>query len=105
MLNSSFTLVTRPKEISYSGIYIGDVLSVAMAKAERGNAWITVMSHMNVVAVAVLKGISCIIVCEDFDVDEAVISKANLEGISIFKTSLSCFYACMELCSAGESED
>ena len=36
------------------GVYIGDLLSWVMGRAQSGDAWITIMSNRNTVAVAAL---------------------------------------------------
>lgn len=65
--------------------YIGDMLSVVMANAPQGAAWLTVQSNINIVAVAALTGIACIIVVEGMQPEEATIKKAEEQGIPILK--------------------
>lgn len=81
------------------GVYICDLLSWVMAKANKGNAWITVLTHINIVAVALLTEVSCIIVPEDIVVEEASITKASLEGIVILSSSKSAYELA---CEAGK---
>ena len=38
------------------GAYVGDLLSWVMGKAEADNVWVTIMSNLNVIAVASLCG-------------------------------------------------
>ncbi len=40
------------KEVT--GGYVGDLLSHVMAKARKGDIWVTVQAHQNIVAVAVV---------------------------------------------------
>lgn len=68
-----------------------------MGNAKEGNAWITIQSHVNIVAVALLTGSACIIVSEGFEVEEDAISKANEEQISIFTTKKSSYEISIEL--------
>jgi hypothetical protein len=42
--------VAEKREIK--GCYIGDLLSLAMAKVEEDNVWITIQTNLNIVAVA-----------------------------------------------------
>jgi predicted transcriptional regulator len=77
------------KEIT--GYYICDLLSWVMAHSSKGNAWMTIHTHLNVVAVAVLVELSCIIVLEDIQVEEQTLEKANEEGIPILAASLNSF--------------
>ncbi len=69
-----------------TGCYIGDLLSWVMGKASEGDAWITIMSNINIVAVATLTEAACIILCEGVNVDEDVIQKAEAEGVAILKS-------------------
>ena len=86
-------LETRQDTLSkpVTGIYCGDLLSLVMANAQEGNAWITIQSHINVVAVASLVGLAAIIVVEGNTVDLEVIEKADQEGIAIFTTKNSAY--------------
>ena len=78
-----------------TGCYIGDLLSWVMSKADSGNIWITIMTNVNIVAVAALTDVSCIIVCEDAEIDDAAIQKALQQDITIFKSE----YTSYELAS------
>ena len=65
------------------GVYIGDLLSWVMGRAQSGDAWITIMSNINIVAVAALADTACIILAESVSVDEQVITVAKEKGINI----------------------
>ena len=41
-----------------TGCYIGDLLSWVMSKAQSGNIWITIMTNVNIVAVASLTDVA-----------------------------------------------
>lgn len=71
--------------------FVGDLLSVVMGKAEAGTAWITIQSHLNIIAVASLVDVACIIVSEGFVVDENAIEKANEEEIVILTSEKSSY--------------
>lgn len=77
-----------------SGMYACDLLSWVMSHAQRGNAWITVHTHVNIVAVALMAEISCIIVPEGIAVEEATIKRAEMEGLAILSTSLGTYEIC-----------
>ena len=70
------------------GVYIGDLLSWVMGRAKEGDAWITIQGHVNIVAVALLAVVSCIVVCESAEVSEQTIEKANIEDIPILTGKL-----------------
>ena len=70
------------------GVYIGDLLSWVMGRAGEANAWITIMSNINVVAVASLADVSCVILSEGVTLEEDVLSAALNKGINILSTKL-----------------
>lgn len=74
-----------------SGCYIGDMLSVVMSKANEGDVWLTVQTNVNIDAVAVLTGVSCIITVEGMTPDEETIKKAEVQGVTILKSCESAY--------------
>jgi len=80
-----------------SGCYIGDLLSWVMSNAEEGNIWITIMSNVNVVAVAKLTDVACVLMCENVSPDEDCLVRSKEQGITILKTSLSAYQAAAEI--------
>lgn len=71
--------------------YMGDLLSRVMGKAKEGDAWITIMNNINIVAVADLAEAACIILCEGVSADEKVIEKADSVGVIMLKSSLGAY--------------
>ena len=67
-----------------TGVYIGDLLSWVMGRAESGDAWITIMSNINIVAVASLADVACIILAEGVVPDDNVTATALQKGVNIF---------------------
>ncbi|TCO80000.1 DRTGG domain-containing protein [Marinisporobacter balticus] len=90
---ANFKLITSDPLISrkIKGVYCCDLLSWVMARAKEGDAWITVQTHMNIVAVASLLEISCIIIPESIPVEKETIDKANEENIFILSTDLNSY--------------
>lgn len=80
-------------EAEISGGYMGDLLSIVMGNAEEGQAWITIQSHVNIVAVATLRGVSAIIIAHGFEPDEDTLETAKEENITILTTPLPPFEA------------
>ncbi len=70
-----------------NGVYIGDLLSWVMGRAQADNAWITIMSNINILAVASLADTSCIILAEGVEVAQDVIDTANAKGVNILSSS------------------
>lgn len=84
-----FELLTNTEtDHEIKGIYSCDLLSWVMANGEEGNAWITVQTHQNILAVASLIEFSCIILPVGVTIDDTVVNIATDEGITILKTDL-----------------
>ncbi|KJF28206.1 AraC family transcriptional regulator [Clostridium aceticum] len=73
------------------GAYIGDLLSWVMAHIDSEDAWITIQTNINVIAVAALRDVSCVIVVENADIEAPTINKANEEGIPLLRSSLNAY--------------
>lgn len=71
--------------------YVGDLLSWVMGRAPEGGAWITVMTNVNVIAVASLSDVACVILAEGAELDEAALSRAKTEGINVLASKLPAF--------------
>ncbi len=80
-----------------TGGYAGDLLSWVMGRATEGDAWITIMSNVNIIAVASLADPSCIILSEDVSPDAGVKERAEAQGINLLKTQKNTFSVCAEI--------
>ena len=68
--------------------YVCDLLSWVMAKGCADCAWVTVQTHMNVIAVASLHDMACVICPEGIIMEEASVEKADEEGIAIITSPM-----------------
>ncbi|MBP3600290.1 MAG: hypothetical protein J6J30_04330 [Clostridia bacterium] len=84
-------IILSEPERDISGVYIGDLLSWVMGRAESGNAWITIMSNLNILAVASLADTSCIILAEGVKLEEEVIETAKQKNINIISAQCSIY--------------
>lgn len=91
--NTDFKLVTDfdISNYEFSGVYTCDLLSWVMSNAEKDNLWITVLTHTNVVAVALLLELGAIIIPDNAPIDDDTITKANEEKMPIIQTKLSAY--------------
>ena len=80
-------------ERKINGVYCGDLLSWVMGRAEADDAWITIMSNVNIIAVASLSDVSCIILSENVEIDDETAKIALQKQINILKTSLTTYEA------------
>lgn len=84
-------------EKEVTGAYIGDLLSWVMGRAKAGDAWITIMSNINVVAVAALTEAAVIILAEGVEADEKLLAAANAKGINMFSSPLPAYELALSL--------
>lgn len=66
-----------------TGGYVSDLLSDVMGNAGEGEAWITLQNHMNVVAIASLKDLPCIILVKGIEPPVEVKERAIAVGVAI----------------------
>lgn len=77
------------KEIS--GGYVSDLLSDVMGNAAEGNVWLTLQNHLNVVAIASLKELACVILVKGIAPSAEVINKARNEEVVMLGSSENTF--------------
>ena len=73
------------------GGFCGDLLSWVMANARENHAWFSVMGNINAVAVASLNDVACLVLCQGSALAPEAEKRAQMEGINILATDLSCF--------------
>ena len=81
--------------------YVCDLLSWVMAKGSEGMAWITVQTHLNMIAVACLHEFACVIIPEGIAVPEETIAKAEEEGIPVLSSDKTAYEICMGMVELG----
>lgn len=86
---SAFALPEGDRDVR--GGYAGDLLSWVMGRAREGDAWLTIMSNANIVAVATLADVSCILLCEGVEPDKGVAGLAAEKGINLLGSGRSVF--------------
>lgn len=74
-----------------TGGYVSDLLSDVMGNATDGMAWITLQTHLNVMAIASLKDLSVVILVNGNKPEEDMLEKANEENIPVLGTKLGTF--------------
>lgn len=79
------------------GCYIGDYLSYVIKNAKPHNIWLTVVNNPNTVAVAMLKNLSCIIMCENVKPTEETVKIASDKGIPILLTTKTAYQLAVEI--------
>ncbi|MGZ3494470.1 MAG: DRTGG domain-containing protein [Thermodesulfobacteriota bacterium] len=74
-----------------TGGYASDLLSDVIAHSRKGNVWITIQTHPNIVAVATMKELSGIILTGGRQPEAETIQRAAQEGIPILTSPLFTF--------------
>lgn len=84
-----FELITKKCDLDkeISGLHCCDLLSWVMANAKEDEAWITVQTHANIIAVATLLDMSCLIIPSSIEIDQSTLAKANDQEVAVFSTS------------------
>ena len=84
-------------EREVSGAYAGDLLSWVMGRASEGNAFVTIMTNLNVIAVASLRDLSCVIFAEGVSVPQEVIDVAVQKEVNLLGSRLPAYETCAAL--------
>jgi hypothetical protein len=90
IMSDSYELLTSEKTLlnTFLGIYQTDLLSAAIKNAKPNHALITLISHVNTVALAMMIDLSLIIIAEHRLVSKEMIDQANEEGICILRSKM-----------------
>lgn len=82
-------------DLEITGAYAGDLLSWVMGRADEGCVWATIMTNVNVVAVATLVGTAAAVVCEGCEIPEEVVVAAREKKVNLLRTSLPIYEFCV----------
>ncbi len=88
------TITVAEPDREVTGGYAGDLLSWVMGRAAEGDAWVTIMTNINVVAVASLSDVACVVLSEGVPVEEDVIAAAQTRGVTLLRSDKPTFALC-----------
>jgi hypothetical protein len=77
-----------------TGGYASDLLSDVMGHAGAGVIWITLQTHKNVIAIASLKELACVVLVKNLVPDPDMLAQAITEGIPVLGSSEGTFEVC-----------
>ena len=98
LLENGFTGISMPEpEREIRGAYMGDLLSWVMGRCSEDQAWITIMSNVNVVAVASLANPSVVILSEGVTLPDEIRTLAEEKGVNVVSTELPSYEAAIRL--------
>lgn len=75
--NTQFNTVVLEEDREVSSVFCCDLLSIAMSRAPEDSAWVTVMGNKNVIAVAALTDVACVVIAEGYSFDEDAVEAAK----------------------------
>ena len=84
-------------EREIDGAYAGDLLSWVMGRAESGCVWATIMTNLNVIAVASLADVAVTVICEDSEITDEVIATAEAKEVNLVRTPVPMYEFCVSL--------
>lgn len=84
-----------------TGGYSSDLLSCVMAGAAAGDVWITLQAHPNVIAVADLLELACVIITEGTQPDQETLARAEEKGVPVLGSSETTFAVVARLAELG----
>ena len=88
LIPHGFDAVSLPDgDREIDGVYIGDLLSWVMGRAQMDNAWITIMSNVNVIAVATLADTACVVLAEGVAMPEELVQTAEAKDVNILSSA------------------
>lgn len=91
------TLSLPEPEREFSSVYAGDLLSWVMSHAEKGSAWITVMTNPTVIALALMCEFACVIITDGADVDDDFTALAKEKNVDLLRSHLSSYEVCARI--------
>lgn len=98
-LNLTLAAGALGEEREISGGYIGDLLSLVMSKAKADDMWITIQTNINIIAVAVLTDVACIVIADGQTPDKNTLLRAESEGVALYTTPMSAYEVARGLCA------
>lgn len=90
-LNLELTTPNVPMEAEVKTGYASDLLSDVLANSIEGDLWVTRQTHLNIVAIAVMRDLSGILLVNGSQPDPDTLEKAAEKMVPIFRTSLPTF--------------
>ena len=98
---NKYQVLSLPEpERKTDGVYVGDLLSWVMGRATSDNIWVTIMTNINVVAVASLADVSVVVICEDCIPDAEIIETAKQKSVNLVVSKKPIYETCLEINSA-----
>lgn len=86
-----------------TGGYVSDLLSDVIANSRKGDLWITLQIHQNIVAVATLKELAGIVLINGKEPAKETVSKGDQESVPILTSPITAYEIVCRLFELGIS--
>lgn len=95
---AGFTPLAMPApEHPVAGCYVGDLLSWVMGNATPECVWVTIMTNRNIVAVAALIDMACIVLAEGCQLPGELIELACAQNVNVLSSRAPSYETCAAL--------
>ena len=96
---AGLTLITKNSDTDreVGGVYACDLLSWVIGRAAENAALVTVMTNVNVIAVAVMADLSCVVLSEGVRLDENALAKAEENGVAVLSADKPTYETCLDI--------
>lgn len=84
-------------DVEVKSAYSGDLLSDVLAHAQPDSIWFTVQAHVNIVAVAQIRDIACVVLTNGVAPDPQTVAKAKSQGVNLCASECCAADLCMKL--------
>lgn len=91
-------------DVEVKGGYASDLLSDVIANSREGDIWVTLQIHQNIIAVAVMKELSGIVIVNGREPEEDTIKKAEGENLPVLVSKMPAFELVSKLYTLGVSK-
>jgi hypothetical protein len=88
-------------ETLINGVYAGDLLSYVMGNGESGQAWITMQTHQNVIAICSLKEFAVLVLVDGNVLDDEALQSAEDNDVNVLVSPLPAFETMKKLVQLG----
>lgn len=92
-----FAVSDENEKRQVENLYCGDLLSDVMANVPPESMWLTIQGHLNIVGVAQLSDVACIVLVNGMEPDPQTLEKAEMMDVAICGSQKSSAELCMEL--------
>jgi len=92
-----FPVHLADENVEVAAVYCGDLLSDVLAHIQKDSLWFSIQGHINVVAVAQLRDVACLVLVNGVAPDPQAVGRAQTQGVNICGSDETSAALCMKL--------